>query len=97
MCVLWHALKIAFYFLIIPSLVLLVVLLLPFPPTTVTSPEVAPLTTACSHLTALDFREVTRADDRLGLLAPAAASACIRVIGLEGDKAAEVVAPLLLE
>jgi hypothetical protein len=73
-------------------LVLLVVLLLPFPPTTVTSPEVAPLTTACSHLTALDFREVTRADDRLGLLAPAAASACIRVIGLEGDKAAEVVA-----
>ena len=79
------------------ELPLLVVLLVPFPPTTVTSPEVAPLTTACSHLTALDFREVTRADDRLGLLAPAAASACIRVIGLEGDKAAEVVAPLLLE
>ena len=63
------------------------------PPTTVTSPGAAPLTTACSHLTALFFREVMRADDLLGLLAPA--SACILVKGLDGDMAADVVAAML--
>lgn len=61
------------------------------PPTTVTSPEVAPLTTACSHLTALFFREVIK-EPRLGLLAPA--SVCILVKGLDGDMAAEVVAAM---
>ena len=53
----------------LPLVLLLVVLLLPFPPTTVTSPEVAPLTTACSHLTALFFLEgeLTSVLDLLGL------------------------------
>ena len=65
------------------------------PPTTVTSPGAAPLTTACSHLTALFFLEVMRADDLFGLLAPA--SACILVKGLDGDMAADVVAAMLLD
>jgi len=52
------------------------------PLTTVTSPEAAPLATACSHLTALFFREgeETTAEDLLGLRLPA--SSCIRVKGL---------------
>ena len=45
-------------------------------------PEAAPLATACSHLTALFFREgeETTAEDLLGLRLPA--SSCIRVKGL---------------
>lgn len=40
-----------------------------FPLTTVTSPEASPLATACSHLTALFFREgeLTNPLDLLGL------------------------------
>ena len=42
---------------------------LQFPLTTVTSPEASPLATACSHLTALFFREgeLTSVVDLLGL------------------------------
>jgi len=61
------------------------------PLTTVTSPEAAPLATACSHLTALFFREgeETTAEDLLGLRLPA--SSCIRVKGLVDEVGEEVV------
>ena len=54
-------------------------------------PEAAPLATACSHLTALFFREgeETTAEDLLGLRLPA--SSCIRVKGLVDEVDEEVV------
>ena len=55
-----------------------------------TSPEAAPLATACSHLTALFFREEVT-DDLLGLL-EATAAAVRRVRGREEAKAAVAAA-----